>query len=67
MLRLIIGFVIGVGLSVMHYDFGISPNELASIVIKNGNDIVEEVKESGEGKQTLSDSILNSHGFITTE
>ncbi len=67
MLKVTLGFLIGVGLSVMHYDYGISPSELITIVIKNGNDIVEEVKETGDGKQSLSDSILKNHGFIAAE
>lgn len=67
MFKLAIGFLIGVGVSVMHYDYGTSPQELVGIIIKHGNDIVEEVQKNSDGKQPLTDSILNQSGLLSGE
>lgn len=64
MFRTALGFILGVGISVMYYDYGLTPVDLAEIVIKNGNDIVEEVQDISNENRDLTESITDYHNFI---
>lgn len=64
MFKISLGFLIGIGVSVLYYDYGLSPVDLAEIIIKNGNDIVQEVQDSSTDSGRLSNSIVDYKNYL---
>lgn len=64
MLKIGSGIFIGIIISVLYYDFGITPIDLIDIVIKNGQDVVEEVQAKQTVEQINSRSLLSKENFM---
>ena len=64
MFKVTFGFIAGVSLSVLHYDYGLSPNELADIILKHGKSFVNEVKENSDGQSPVTDSLFGHNGLF---
>jgi len=59
MFKLAFGFLIGIGISVMHYDFGLSPSDVIDIVAKNSANLVADIEEtSANQKGVLAEPLL---------
>lgn len=64
MLKIASGIFIGIIISVLYYDFGITPIDLIDIVVKNGQDVVEEVQAKQTVEQLNSRSLLSKENFM---